>query len=62
MPDKDIFSVTEFKAELLMRGYKNYPSKIKGITLIFIDNRHEEPVVKSSIILKRTTGFYRLFE
>lgn len=46
MPDKDVFSVTEFKAEVIDERLQELSFQNKGITLIFIDNRHEEPVVK----------------
>lgn len=46
MPDKDVFTATEFKAEVIDERLQELSFQNKGITLIFIDDRHEESVVK----------------
>ncbi|NLZ48719.1 MAG: type IIA DNA topoisomerase subunit B [Clostridiales bacterium] len=46
MPDDEVFSVTEFKAEVIDERLQELSFQNKGITLVFIDNRQEEPVTK----------------
>lgn len=46
MPDKDIFSVTEFKFEVIDERLQELAFQNKGITLKLIDNRKDEVVEK----------------
>lgn len=46
LPDKEIFTSTEFKAEIIDERLQELSFQNKGITLVFIDNRKDEPIVK----------------
>ncbi|WML35537.1 DNA topoisomerase IV subunit B [Clostridium sp. OS1-26] len=46
MPDKDVFSVTEFKFEVIDERLQELAFQNKGITLKLVDNRKDEVVEK----------------
>jgi topoisomerase-4 subunit B len=46
MPDKEVFTSTEFKWEIIDERLQELAFQNKGVTLVFIDNRKDEPVVK----------------
>ena len=46
LPDKEIFSSIDFKFEYIDERMQELSFQNKGITLILIDNRKDEPVVK----------------
>jgi len=46
LPDKEVFSTSEFKFDIIDERLKELSFQNKGITLVLIDNRKDEPVVK----------------
>ncbi|OPJ60848.1 DNA topoisomerase 4 subunit B [Clostridium oryzae] len=46
MPDNDVFTTTEFKYEIIDERLQELAFQNKGITLIFIDRRKDEPITK----------------
>lgn len=46
MPDKEVFSTTEFKFDVIDERLQELAFQNKGITLKLVDNRKEEPVEK----------------
>lgn len=46
MPDKEVFSVIDFKFEVIDERLQELAFQNKGITLVLMDNREEEPVTK----------------
>ncbi|MDT8716698.1 type IIA DNA topoisomerase subunit B [Clostridium sp. 19966] len=46
MPDKDIFTSTEFKSDTIDERLQELAFQNKGITLVFIDDRGEETIQK----------------
>lgn len=46
MPDKEVFSTTDFKVEIIDERLQELAFQNKGITLELIDNRKEEPFQK----------------
>ncbi|WP_163193338.1 DNA gyrase/topoisomerase IV subunit B [Clostridium thermarum] len=47
LPDKEVFTTTEFKWEVIEERLQELSFQNKGITLILIDNRKDEPVEKT---------------
>ncbi|AJA47810.1 DNA topoisomerase 4 subunit B [Clostridium pasteurianum DSM 525 = ATCC 6013] len=45
-PDKEVFSTTDFKFEVIDERLQELAFQNKGITLEFIDNRKKEPITK----------------
>ena len=46
MPDKNVFTTLEFKADVIDERLQELAFQNKGITLVFIDNRKDENTVK----------------
>ena len=46
LPDKEVFSTVDFKFDVIDERLKELAFQNKGIRLVFIDNRKDEPAVK----------------